>query len=594
MRTVCERRSARSCSRSGTVKRMPSRFIPFTAVLTALVVAGLLLLPGDGWALVGPKRQFRFTAEAGQSFLVHGEYPRVSSSCVNTVQPVLHARFRGAVELARASDGTLYLIGELGFEDYVKGIAEVPRSWPMEALKAQVVAARTYAMNRLEGGSSEGRALGYDLCATQACQVYVGMGVEAGPWGGRWVKAVDETAGEVLLHGGSPAITFYSSTSNGRTYPNEEVFGGEALPYLRGIVEEDDGESPLAHWKVRMPLNDLSRFLEAAGAWSGGPIQKVVRKGEDIVIRRGATSASLHREDLRDELNGIASCLDPDYPSTESDGYRLPQTVPSDWYTVSQDGSALVLDGRGWGHGVGMVQWGAKGKADRGLSYADILAAYYGGLRPTTIEVPGIIRVLIAEGLESVTIAPSGVAEVSGAKSVPSAPWAVTGGRRLSLSKGGAPPPSLEIEAGEVKQGADRVRTSVEISKNADLRFEFLQGGVVEASTPWRPHEKGRASVRARLPALSAGTYGIQVAASDGVDVIAKQIGRISVSAQAASAAPPSPTLAPTLTSGEPATAIPADRTGAPSGALLVSGAVALLVALLAVAAGRRRGSHRP
>jgi len=241
-----------------------------------------------------------------------------------------------------------------------------------------------------------------------------------------------------------------------------------------------------------------------------------------------------------------------------------------------------------------MVQWGAKGKADRGLSYSDILAAYYGGLRPTTLEAPGIIRVLIAEGLESVTVAPSGLAEVSGAKSVPSAPWVVTGGRRLSLSKGGAPSPLLEIEAGEVKQGADRVRTSVEISKNANLRFEFLQGDVVKASTPWRPHEKGRASVRERLPALSAGTYATQIAASDGVDVIATQIGRIRVSGKEASAATPPATLAPTMTSGEPATALPADRTPTPSGALLISAAVVLFVALLALAAGRRRGSHRP
>jgi stage II sporulation protein D len=89
--------------------------------------------------------------------------------------------------VAKSDDGSLYLIGELGFEDYLKGIAEVPRSWPMEALKAQVVAARTYAMNSLQAGSSEGRALGYDLCATQACQVYLGMGVEAGAWGSRWV-----------------------------------------------------------------------------------------------------------------------------------------------------------------------------------------------------------------------------------------------------------------------------------------------------------------------------------------------------------------------------------------------------------------------
>lgn len=564
-----------------------------SSILVVAAVAGMLLIPIDAErALAGPKRQFRFTAPPGQSLLVHGEYPEVDSTCVNAVQPVLHARFRGTIEVARSGDDSLYLIGELGFEDYVKGIAEVPRSWPLEALKAQVVAARTYAMNRLEAGSSEGRALGYDLCATQACQVYLGMGVEAGAWGSRWVKAVEETEGQVLLHGGRPAITFYSSTSNGRTYPNEEVFGGEALPYLRGIVEEDDGESPLARWSVRLPFGDLARFLKAAGAWDGDPIKKVSGKGEAVVIQGGGATISLPREDLRDELNGIASCLDPDYPTSEADGYRLPQTVPSDWYEASQDGSALVLDGRGWGHGVGMVQWGAKGKADRGLSYSDILAAYYGGLRPTSIDVPSTIRVLIAEDLKSITVVPSGAADVSGAKTVPSAPWLVTGERRIRLSNGTEPEPVLLVTAEETKVADDRVRARVEISKNAAIRLEFLQSGVVVASTQWRPKEKGPVGVRERIPAIAAGTYSLQITATDGVDRVTVPGGDIQISGQVTS--PTAPPSAPTTTLPEDsAESAPADRADGPPMALLVGILAALVAALLTLAATRRRGAHR-
>lgn len=543
-------------------------------------------------AVAGPKRAFRFTAAADQSLLVHGEYPRVSSSCVNAVQPVLHARFRGGIEVAKAGDGSLYLIGELGFEDYVKGIAEVPRSWPLEALKAQVVAARTYAMNRLEAGSSEGTALGYDLCATQACQVYLGMGVEAGAWGSRWVRAVEETKGEVLLHEGRPAITFYSSTSNGRTYPNEEIFGGEPLPYLRGIVEEDDGESPLARWTVRMPFDDLARFLEAAGVWNGGRIKKVMRNGESVVVQGGGTTISLPREDLRDELNGIASCLDPDYPSTEADGYRLPQTVPSDWYEARQDGSALVLEGRGWGHGVGMVQWGAKGKADRGLSYSDILAAYYGGLRPTSVDVPSTIRVLVAEDLESVAIVPSGDAEVAGAKTVPSAPWLVTAGRRIRLSKGTEPKPQLVVTAGEAGVADRGVRAVVDISKNAAVRLDFLQGGAIAASTRWRPREKGPVRIREGIPALGAGTYSLQVTATDGVDRVTVPAGDIQVSGQTS---PPTPS--PSEVATTPPEALPENdpadrREGLPFG-LLIGILVALVAMALALFTTRRRGAHR-
>jgi SpoIID/LytB domain protein len=545
-----------------------------------------------GSARAGPKRTFRITAEPGQSLLVHGEYPRVNSSCVNAVQPVLHSRFRGTVEVAKSGDGTLYLIGQLGFEDYVKGIAEVPRSWPLEALKAQVVAARTYAMHSLEQGSSEGEALGYDLCATQACQVYLGMGVEAGPWGSRWVKAVEETKGQVLLHGESPAVTFYSSTSNGRTYPNEQVFGGEPLPYLRGIVEDDDGESPLAHWNVRMPFEDLARFLRASGAWSGGRIRKVAANGNEVVIRGAGAETALHREDLRDELNSIAACVDSDYPTSEADGYRLPQTVPSDWYEASQEGSALVLEGRGWGHGVGMVQWGAKGKADRGLSYSDILAAYYGGLRPTSIEVPSTIRVLIAEGLESITVVPSGTASVSGTKQVPSAPWSITSGRRLRLSTGSQPEPVLEVSSREARQSGGRVRTSVEISKNAAIRLNFLRDATVVASTPWRPREKGSVRIRERIPAIAEGTYTLQIAAADGVDTVTVPAGDIHV-ADPATATAASPSSASDSTPDGSAEAIQTDRTEDIPIGLLVAVMVALLAAAVAVGATRRRGVHR-
>ena len=81
----------------------------------------------------------------------------------------------------------------------------------------------------------------------------------------------------------------------------------------------------------------------------------------------------------------------------------MPLTVPSPWIAVTTRHGA-VLTGRGWGHGVGMVQWGAYGKARRGLSYRRILGFYYGGLRPVRIREPGSIRVIVASGLTSVEV----------------------------------------------------------------------------------------------------------------------------------------------------------------------------------------------
>lgn len=558
-------------------------WVPRVFAVLALLV-GLVATPLGG--AQAKARRFRFETPAASSLLVHGTYPKLESSCVRSTQPLLHARFRGAIEVGKDLEGGLFVIGELPFEDYLKGIAEVPRSWPLDALKAQVVAARTYALNRLERGSDEGRALGYDLCATTACQVYVGMGVEAGPRGERWVRAVEETAGEVLLYEGEPASTYYSSTSNGRTYPVEQVFGGESVPYLRGVVEQDDRESPLAEWEVRMPLDDLARFLASEGAWSGGRITEVVDRGKRIVVRGGGERARFAREDLRDALNSTASCLDPDYPSTEPDGYRLPQTIPSDWYDLRQEGAAAVFRGRGWGHGVGMVQWGAKGKADRGLAYGDILAAYYGGLRPEGTEVPGMIKVLVADGLESVTI--EGEATVSGTKGEPpEAPWLVTRGRRVRIAHGEPPAAVLTVAARPVKPTADGVRTRVEASTDVNARFDLVRDGTVVASTPWEPLEDGGARLTARFPDAPSGSYDVQITATDGVDTVTTQAGTAQVPGVLPSPSP-SPTRAPT------AVERPTARRSDPLAWVFRGAALLLaLVALVGYVRGRRKGGHR-
>src|SRR2546428_375097 len=82
-----------------------------------------------------------------------------------------------------------------------------------------------------------------------------------GPYGDRWVKAVEGTAGQVLLYGGRPADTVYFSTSKGTTLGNDTVFGSAPLPYLRPVKEHDDAASPLSHWSVTLPFGDLARFL---------------------------------------------------------------------------------------------------------------------------------------------------------------------------------------------------------------------------------------------------------------------------------------------------------------------------------------------
>src|SRR5215207_9599508 len=144
--------------RLGTVRPMPerprtscrARRISFALTVVATLAA---LAPPVAEAQPGrepPLRRVRIEAQPGETLLVHGTYPPVDSGCVGEdEQPLLHGRHRGAVEIHRSEDGSLFVIGELAFEDYVKGIAEVPPDWPMEAMKAQTVAARTYALSHL-------------------------------------------------------------------------------------------------------------------------------------------------------------------------------------------------------------------------------------------------------------------------------------------------------------------------------------------------------------------------------------------------------------------------------------------------------------
>jgi stage II sporulation protein D len=338
------------------------------------------------------------------SFLVRGRYPRTESRCVDPEQPKLLARFPGTLRVRRAEDGLLSLTVSLPFERYLEGIAEVPPSWPTAALEAQAVAARSYALATTGWSGEEGQTLDQPICATTACQVYRGIPVPADPTHRRWVRAVRRTAGQVLLHDGRPATTVYFSTSNGRTYGNEDVFGSDPLPYLRPVVEEDDGASGTSRWTVRIPFDDLARFLRAAERWPPGRTIEIVRPRANALFVGGRNARrEISLTDVRDAVNTWGPCLEPGrYPG------ELPLTIPSRWWTPSVDGRELVATGRGWGHGAGMVQWGAYGKARRGFSAAEILAYYYGGLVPEPYPEPGTIHVIVASGLTKLTAIPSG------------------------------------------------------------------------------------------------------------------------------------------------------------------------------------------
>ena len=385
------------------------------------------LAEGPGPVVIAPP--------TGGSFLIRGAYPRTPSPCKHHVAAKLIARYPGELKIARASDGTLGITLTLPFERYLDGLAEVPPTWPAAALEAQAIAARSYALAETGWHGPEGATLPTPICASTSCQVYGGIPVPPEPAIRRWYAAVRRTAGQVLLTGSRPADTVYFSTSNGHTYGNDQVFGSAPLPYLRPVPEHDDGASPESHWRVKLPFADLTRFLRAAGDWPAGPSISSARvAGDAVTLSGGRTTRSLGIDTVRDDVNAWAECLEPGrYPSASWTGTQLPTTIPSGWLTDRATPTGLVVRGRGWGHGVGMVQWGAYGKARRGLSAAQILAYYYGGLRPAPYPEPGTIHVEVASGLTSLRIVPSASGTTVDGEGVSGRWLVVTGGDAITV-----------------------------------------------------------------------------------------------------------------------------------------------------------------
>ncbi|HEU4354878.1 MAG TPA: SpoIID/LytB domain-containing protein [Actinomycetota bacterium] len=364
------------------------------------------------------------------SSLVVGRYPHVESRCVGAEQPRLRARYPGTLHVERSDDGTLVLTVVLPFDEYLKGIAEMPASWPMATLEAQAIAARSYALATTGWQGKEGDPLEEPICATTACQVYGGIPLERSPDTRRWYRAVRRTDGQVILYNGRPAQTVYFSTSNGHTYGNEDVFGSDPLPYLRPVVERDDGASPLSHWSTDLRFEDLARFLTEAGEWAGHRrISDVRLDGGTVEVSGEGRTRAMDLGTFRDAVNTYAHCLIPSrYPE-----HGMPTTIPSRWLSMQSGRHAVTVKGRGWGHGAGMVQWGAYGKARRGLSADQILAFYYGGFRPEPYPEPGLIRVEVSSGLTVLRVRPSEPGALLNGEALPRGRVVISGGDTITV-----------------------------------------------------------------------------------------------------------------------------------------------------------------
>lgn len=161
----------------------------------------------------------------------------------------------------------LRVVNELAMQKYLYGLGEVPSSWPVEALKAQVIAARTYAYRKHVTSGSHRTTCDCTIVDSAAEQVYLGDSkrTSSGTYWTRWTAAVDETAHVVILYGGEPIIAMYSASSGGHTENNENIWGTSAVPYLRGVPDPYDAvtSNPYHRWTVTMSWSEFSARLDA-------------------------------------------------------------------------------------------------------------------------------------------------------------------------------------------------------------------------------------------------------------------------------------------------------------------------------------------
>ncbi|WP_455389057.1 SpoIID/LytB domain-containing protein [Petrachloros mirabilis] len=263
----------------------------------------------------------------------------------------------GLVHIVRRGQGFL-VINQVDLEEYVKGVvpSEVKSTWHPEMLKAQAVAARTYALYQQMLSATRD----YDVAATVQDQVYKGKnGVDAAVQ-----RAVDETRGLVLTYQGAPIYAAFSSTAAGLTEDAVNVWSKE-YPYLKGVECPFDLESPFYQWKASFKLDKLEQGLRRQG-FAVGTITSMT----PIAFSRGGRVAKLLVEHSGGELILRGEDL------RKAIGYSI---VPSTQFTVDSVGQEIVLSGYGAGHAVGMCQWGAKELAELGYPFSTILLYYYPG-----------------------------------------------------------------------------------------------------------------------------------------------------------------------------------------------------------------------
>lgn len=273
-------------------------------------------------------------------------------------------KYRGAIRIWSVGGGRVSASSEVDLETYLGGVvgSEMNASWPASALMAQAIAARTYAVYEMRKARvAGGRKDGVDVWDDERSQVYAGKETETP----KLIELVGKTRGAIMTYDGRILHAFYSSTCGGRTEAAKEELGGPDIAPLAGRSCEFCEGTKYYTWTVEMTGRELASKLHP-----GLPPTTAVKEmrveertpaghAKTVVYKLGdaARETRIKASDLRRALGG--------------------RVIRSTWFDVVQNADSIRIEGRGFGHGVGMCQMGAKEMGERGYDATEILRYYY-------------------------------------------------------------------------------------------------------------------------------------------------------------------------------------------------------------------------
>lgn len=323
-------------------------------------------------------------------------------------------RYYGAFRYQRLGGGNLTVVSVVDREDYINCVVsrEMSTGWPLEALKAQAVSARSYAADKAGRHTADG----FDLCATTHCQAYYGCALI----GADTTRAAAETAGEYVWYNGSVVETYYYSSNGGATESAKNVWGGE-VGYTVGVADPWEAavadKIPAYNWTVTYTKAELEEKLRSSGRncqelvdfrisefTPTGNVRAITftdNTGKSWTITGGETCKFyLGLKSVRynitggggsyyvDEDGGVLGSVNGAW-AVDGDGNKV-QLSGTPWVITaagteelappSAAGDTYTITGSGNGHNVGMSQWGAYAMAQAGKTYREILNFYYTGI----------------------------------------------------------------------------------------------------------------------------------------------------------------------------------------------------------------------